>query len=162
MIIVVYGLPGTGKSTVANYVAKKINATILRTDVIRKRILQKPAYTDEEKDMIYKKMFDLAEDLIKKGANCILDAAFTKEKWRDEAVAIAKKHNVTIILAECVSDQKEIEKRIGFNRRIYSDADYKIYLKLKEEFEPTKHEHVTLDTTHDSREAAEDLLKKLK
>ncbi|HDH91341.1 MAG TPA: hypothetical protein ENF38_00140, partial [Candidatus Aenigmarchaeota archaeon] len=35
MLIVVCGLPGTGKSTIARYLSKKLDAIILSTDRIR-------------------------------------------------------------------------------------------------------------------------------
>ena len=52
-LIIVCGLQGTGKTTVAKKIAEKINAVILRSDVLRMEILKDPKYTEEEKQKIY-------------------------------------------------------------------------------------------------------------
>lgn len=41
MLVIVCGLPGTGKSVTANQIASDIDATILRTDSIRKEMFKK-------------------------------------------------------------------------------------------------------------------------
>ena len=50
MIIIICGLPGVGKTTVAKGLAPLINAVVLATDKIRKRaILQANVWTEGKK-----------------------------------------------------------------------------------------------------------------
>jgi len=44
MLIVVTGLPGTGKTTIAESLAKEVDAVVFSTDKIRKMIFEKPVY----------------------------------------------------------------------------------------------------------------------
>ncbi len=71
-MLLMVGLPATGKSTVAKYIADSINFKILRTDMIRKELMDEKDLFDKEKAgsmesrrKIYQELFDRANDLIK-------------------------------------------------------------------------------------------------
>ncbi|MCX8168886.1 MAG: AAA family ATPase [Candidatus Methanomethylicia archaeon] len=161
-LIAICGLPGTGKSTVADILSKKIKAPVLRTDEIRKKIIEKPTYSEEEKKLVYKVMFIIAEYLIKQGISCILDATFNKEENRKEIVKLAERNNVPLYFIECVCNEEVIRERLRGDKRFSSDANWEVYLKLKSEFEPIKEDHIVVDTTKGSKEAADILIEKLK
>ena len=84
MIIIICGLPGVGKTTVAKGLAPLINAVVLATDKIRKELFCKPMYGQRETKLIYDVMILMAKYLDKAGINCILDATFTRESSRRE------------------------------------------------------------------------------
>ncbi|MGI8831838.1 MAG: AAA family ATPase [Nitrososphaeraceae archaeon] len=84
MIIVICGLPGVGKTTLAKEIAPLINAVILSTDKIRKELFSKPMYGRRERRLIYDVLILLAKYLHNAGINCILDATFTIERSRRE------------------------------------------------------------------------------
>jgi len=164
MLIVVYGLPGTGKSAVANVIAKKTKAVILRTDVIRKRLFLRPTYERWEKALVYKTMFLIADCLSKFKSPCILDAVFPRNLSRKFAKEIAEKNKVPIFFVECICDENVIRQRMETRtkKKEMSDANFEIYLKLKKEWEPNKYKHFIIDTTDGSEEAAEIFLKHFK
>ena len=53
LILLFCGLPGVGKTSLANELAPLINAVVLSTDKIRKKLISNPTYTKEEKELIY-------------------------------------------------------------------------------------------------------------
>ena len=55
MIVIVFGLPGSGKSYFASRFAKVINAGYINSDMIRKEIFEKREYSDQEKKAVYDK-----------------------------------------------------------------------------------------------------------
>jgi predicted kinase len=63
MIIIICGLPGVGKSTLAKELAPLINATILSTDKIRKELIPKPLYGRRERRLIYEVLIILSKYL---------------------------------------------------------------------------------------------------
>ena len=87
-LIYITGLPGSGKSTIAKALlkllsSKKIEATYLRLDEIRKEIVPEPQYTEEERERVYQAYAERGLKLVEKGKNVILDATAHRKKWRD-------------------------------------------------------------------------------
>lgn len=80
------GLPGSGKSTIANAL-KKIypEFIILRMDELRKVVTPEPTYSDSERELVYRALVYLAKKLTEIGHHVIIDATGNLRKWRDLA-----------------------------------------------------------------------------
>jgi len=85
-VIWITGLPGSGKSTVADEM-KKIHPgfIILRMDELRKIVTPEPAYSDAERDIVYRALVYLAKTLSEWGHDVIIDATGNLMKWRELA-----------------------------------------------------------------------------
>ena len=145
MLIVVCGLQGTGKTTVAKKIAVKTKGVLLRTDVIRKEIVKKPTYSEQEEQKVYNKMFSKAKYLLKENRNVVLDATFVMRKYREQAEKISK--NTEIKLVEVVCPEKIVKERIEKRTGDASKAKFEHYLKYKEFFDPITEDHITIDTS---------------
>ncbi|MEM0211916.1 MAG: hypothetical protein QXM35_04675, partial [Candidatus Methanomethylicia archaeon] len=75
---------------------------------------------------------------------------------------LAERNNVPIYFIECICDEEVVKERLKGDKRFSSDADWEVYLKLKREFEPIMQDHIIIDTTRGSVEAADILIEKLK
>lgn len=163
MLILICGLPGTGKSTVANALARKIGATVLRTDEIRKKLFEEPRYSEEEKELVYRVIFLIAEHLLKNRCNVIIDGTFYKRALRQQVYEIAEKTNSSIEVVECVTPEYLIKRRMESGRkRALSDADYEVYKKIKDEFEPIERKHIVIDTSRPPEQNLAQLLNELR
>ena len=165
MLILICGLPATGKSTVARRLAKALDAEVLRTDIVRKALIGNPTYTEEEKNLIYKTVFLIAEYLIKHDVNVIIDGTFYKDLLRKEAKNIAKKHCKRFFLIETSCPEAVVLKRLGKRERNLkspSDADIDVYYKIKGLFEPIKESHITIDTDWGLEDSLKEALEKIK
>lgn len=80
------GLPGSGKSTIADMI-KKLHPDfiILRMDELRKVVTPEPIYSDAERDIVYRCLVYTARTLAKNGHSLIIDATGNLRKWRDLA-----------------------------------------------------------------------------
>jgi adenylylsulfate kinase len=80
------GLPGSGKSTVADGI-KELHPdfVILRMDELRKIVTPDPTYSQAERDLVYRSLVYLARLLIELGHNVIIDATGNRREWRDLA-----------------------------------------------------------------------------
>ena len=147
MIIIVSGLPGSGKTFLARKLSKKINAVLLSTDKIRKEIIQKPKYSLWERALVYNVLFLIAKYLLSAGTNCILDGTFNRKISRDEAIEKLDSERNDIYIIECICPEDIIFSRLQSRKRDYSDADISVYLKMKKFYEKMSEKHLTIDTS---------------
>ena len=81
--ILVMGLPGSGKTTIAKILVKELKATWLNADEIRKKYNDWD-FSDAGRQRQAKRMFDLAEEYISNGKNVVADFICPTAKTRDE------------------------------------------------------------------------------
>lgn len=84
------GLPGSGKSTVANLLLKKLKALniyaqIVSIDMIRKYATPQPTYSQKERATVYGALVFIAKILTKNGVNVVIDATGNRRRFRDQA-----------------------------------------------------------------------------
>jgi predicted kinase len=146
LIIVICGLPGTGKTFLSNKLSSYVNATVLSTDKIRKELFEKPSYTQWERTLIYDVLFLLAKYLHSSGISCILDGTFNMEKSRSEVKEILNLRDDQFHIIECKCPEDIILTRLLLRKDDYSDANVSIYLKMKKIYEPVRQNHLTINT----------------
>lgn len=147
MLIIICGLQGTGKTTVAKKIAKKIKAFLFIADVIRRELFKKRKYNIEEHQRVYDEMFIRAKKLLKEKKDVILDATFTNKKDRIRAQKIAQKAKVDFKIIEVVCPENIIKKRIEKRLGDESEARFEVYLKYKKFFNPVISKHIIIDTS---------------
>ena len=54
MLLLVSGLPGTGKTFFAEHLSRQLNAEHLNTDKIRKQEIENRSYSEEKKQLVYR------------------------------------------------------------------------------------------------------------
>jgi len=124
------GLPGSGKSTIANYLIKKlaknkIKAQILSIDSLRKVATPKPSYTEEEREIVYGILVFIAKLLTKNGINVIIDATGNLRKFRDKARKSIKNFMEVYVkcpLEVCIKRESKRNKTFGAPKNIYEKA----------------------------------------
>ncbi|MFH1237222.1 MAG: AAA family ATPase [Candidatus Aenigmatarchaeota archaeon] len=162
-LILVCGLPGTGKTSVAEAIAKKTNARILSTDILRKELLSNPAYTEDEKTLVYSMLFNMAGMLLKDGRNVVLDGTFYKKELRDNVRELATKTRSGLFVVEVVCDESVVRQRLEKRCKTCcaSDADFAVYKKLRKSFEQIKEKHFTIDTSGAWQKHADEIAAKI-
>lgn len=147
MIIIICGLPGVGKSTLAKHLAPVFDATTLSSDKIRKELFPNPTYLPSELKTVYDVMTIIAKYLNDAGINCILDATFNREDSRMEIREKLKLADNQLHIIECSCPEEVAISRLGSRRNDYSDATISVYQRMKKIHEPVKADHITVDTT---------------
>lgn len=142
-IIMVIGLPGTGKTTFAKSLAEALDAQHINTDIIRDSINKRGQYDPETKAKIYKEMLEQAETALNKGQNVVLDGTFFKKELRKPYREMATKYQANLYWMEIKAKEDVIRTRVS-QRRAYSEADFEVYLKIKSQYEPLEAPHLEL------------------
>ena len=87
-VVWITGLPGSGKSTVAEVLKEKItDVAILGMDELRKLVTPEPVYSDSEREYVYRALVYTAKTINKLGHNVIIDATGNRRTWRELARA---------------------------------------------------------------------------
>jgi predicted kinase len=162
LIVIFCGLPGVGKTTVAEKLAPLIDALILSSDKIRKELIPQPTYERYERELVYHVMMLLAKYLHKVGKNCILDATFNKEEFRNQVKKKTHCSDDQFFIVECSCPEDMAVSRIKHRKGGYSDANVATYLRMKKIYEDVKAEHLRIDTLKDADINAKIIEKEIK
>jgi predicted kinase len=148
MIVIVCGLPGSGKSYFASQLAKTLNAVYISSDSVRNELLVAKTYSEKEKQAVYNEMLARAIKAAKENKNVVLDATFYKNVTR-RYFFDNPNINGDIAVIEVIADEPTIEERLQ-KHRLQSDADYEVYKKIKQQWQPLEQRHLTLESTNNN------------
>ncbi|MBW3591228.1 MAG: AAA family ATPase, partial [Actinobacteria bacterium] len=130
-LVVVGGLPGTGKSTLAAGLAAEFGWPVTRSDVVRKELIgsssgesgfKEGIYTEEATDRVYEEMMSRARELLQMGEPAILDASFSSASYRTAAAELANECCSPLIQLRCVTSPEVAAGRIQNRRAEGKDA----------------------------------------
>jgi len=145
-LVVVCGLPGVGKTTVAERVAARLDGEMLRTDVIRKELFPDPEYSDAETEAVYGELLARAGERVAAGETLVLDATFADGRFREDAREAAAATDAEFDLVEVACDEDVVRRRIE-RRDGISDADFEVYRHFAERFDRVTADHVVVDNS---------------
>ncbi|MGO9560335.1 MAG: AAA family ATPase [Acidimicrobiales bacterium] len=121
-LVLVGGLPGTGKSTLAAAVGDAIGATVLRSDVVRHELAsaapsRPDLYSEPMTEATYARLLDVARVALELGDSVILDASWSDERRRAGARALAAATRSALVELRCEAPMELTERRIEERRR---------------------------------------------
>jgi predicted kinase len=144
MIHIVCGIPGTGKSTVTHYLAKKLDAEVVNTDSVHALLYPKGAhtangdFTPESLDTVYRSIPLLAYYLAKVASDIdiIIEGSFRLESQRRAITSVLDKEKIkyALILVEVTNDEV-VENRLTERLKTGHKGDFQNYLDIKEIYE---------------------------
>ena len=137
-LVLVGGLPGTGKSTLADAVAGRLGFTVLNSDRIRKELAGLPAetsvrarygagiYSSEWTERVYAELLHRAAVLLSRGESVIADASFISARQRAAAVPLAAAVSADLVQLRCTASRELTARRMNARTSGISDADQAI------------------------------------
>jgi predicted kinase len=148
MIVVVFGLPGSGKSYFAARLADRIHAVHISSDRVRRILFSARTYSTNEKLSVYDAMLKQMKQKVKQPGNVVLDATFYKNDIRNKFAKEAKGID-RIFFIEVRAGESLIRERLK-RLREDSEADFEVYKKIKIDWEPLTEDHLILQSTNDN------------
>jgi predicted kinase len=150
-LVLICGTVGSGKSSVARQLARSGHGISITSDRVRKILAGLPVashrktapdqglYRPDRKDDVYRALLERAEPVLESGRNAILDASFSRRRWRTQARAWAKERGIRIRLVEVRCDPEVALSRLRERERLGadpSDAGPDFLPVSRERFEP--------------------------
>ena len=153
-LIMVSGLPGSGKSYFCRRLAERIPLTILESDSLRKLLFSSPNYTTQESSRLFQACHFLVEELLRRGIILALDATNLEEHHRERFYHIAEQVGARLIVVRMEAPSEVVQLRLrqraeGINPEDHSEADLAVYRRMKPTVQRIRRNHFAVDTSKD-------------
>jgi len=146
-LLLVGGLPATGKSTLGRALAREANFRIVATDATRKRLaglsptgdaaseFGEGIYGREWTDRTYATCLEDAGRLLFQGFRVIMDATFHDEERRRRFFDAADRWGVPVRFLRCRADPDVVRRRLERREGDVSDAGLEVYRRMSREWD---------------------------
>ncbi len=154
-LVVLCGLPGTGKSHFAKRLTARRPFLVLESDRLRKVLFVSPSYTPDEHARVFAACHHLIEEYLALGCRVLFDATNITESFRRPLYEISERLSVPLMLVWVTAPRGVIRRRLadraaGRDPATYSDADWQVYSRLQPYEEPLTRYHLKVDSSTDN------------
>ena len=123
-LLVTCGSIGTGKSTLANSVSKELSCQVISSDALRKEkagaepgerhydAYESGLYSKEMTEDTYSELAARGIEIASSGECAVLDASFSKQKWRDLIKYSAAKLNIPVYFVQTQAPMSTVRERL--------------------------------------------------
>lgn len=147
-LVLVGGLPGTGKTTVSTEIADRAGFRVLSSDPVRKelaglspdadarRAFGEGIYSGTWTERTYRELRERAVRAIREGERVIVDASFRRDVHRRAFLESARRSGVPLLFLVCRAPDEVAERRLEARERGASDADVSVLREMATRWEP--------------------------
>lgn len=171
-LILIAGLPGVGKTTLAKELANKTEAVHFEIDEVKRKVVPKDMVADAIDPPEYRWQYysetirKLPELFAQSHSNTvIIDETFHLTEFRDMWQHAADSLKIRLHWIETVCEEETLKERlcVGKDREchILGDKAYPMYCMFKEKFEPFECTREVVDTCEDTASQVERIVRKL-
>jgi len=157
-LVVVAGLPGTGKSRFSREVSLRTSAVVLESDAIRRLLFERPSYSWFESRRVFNALHAAVGRLLDAGISCIVDATNVAEDYRQPLYELAERRGAKLIVVEVTAPPEVAMARLSeeaASPERLSEADAAVYERMRQAWEEIGREHFVVDTSKPADEAVD-------
>ncbi len=170
-LIIICGLPGSGKTTLAQALSKELNIACLHKDVLKESLymlLNMKSYEDSQKSshLSISLILELAERMVANKIDIMLEAPFMVEEDYKKFQAWIDEHKVNIINIICTISDEEKMKRFDTRPRHPAHHDHErdmsVYSNEKEVvYEKLPGKKIKIETNKEVNKLIEEIISQL-
>jgi uncharacterized protein len=175
LIVVVFGLMATGKTTLARALGETLGLPVIHTDAVRKSLAGlKPTtraphafgqgiYAEDFSRQTYTEMLRLAQGHLAGGRSVILDGSYKRAQERKRVRQLARGGGVQVLFVYCQCDPEVARERLGIrltDPAAISDGRVELFEDQIRDFEPLRPEDrplLRLDTAREPQALLEEV-----
>lgn len=150
-LLLVAGLPASGKTWFARALATSLGASHLNSDKVRSALGLRGHYDAASKLQVYHALFLQAEKALRHGETIVVDATFYKKSLRQPWIDLARQCQVPCFLIEIKIPQELALERLLI-KRADSEATQEVYFELKSHWEKIEENHLVIEAANRSTE----------
>lgn len=169
-LVLLGGLPGTGKTTLARGLARRAGFRVISSDRTRKELaglapdasasasFEEGIYRPEWSDRTYAECRESAARALFRGQRVLVDASFRQRERRSSFLELAREWAVPVLWLVCRADPETARERLESERAGASDADWDVYRRAADQWdEPEGRARRVLREVHTDGPRAETL-----
>lgn len=166
-LVMVSGLPGTGKSHFSRCLAERVPFTILETDQLRSLLFPNPTHSAEESRQLFQVCHRLIEELLREGIRVVFDATNLVERHREYLYHAAESMGAKLIIVQVKAPAEVVRQRLeGRQARVdtmdHSQADWNVYQRMQKGVERIRRNYFSVDTSRDIGPVLDKIVRELR
>lgn len=170
MIVLMAGLPGTGKTTLARELAQKVNGRVLSKDEFRHALFrpEEVEYSARQDDFCLHLMLETAGYLLSRDRNKVIfldGRPFSRRYQIENVMAVAASLQQPWRIVECICEEETVRRRLDSDAQDGShpagNRNFQLYLEVKARFEAITHPKIVIDTGRELDQSLQLALKQL-
>ena len=164
-LVLVSGLPGTGKTHFSKELSKHLPFVTLESDALRRILNTNPNHSKSENTRLFSAIHSLCERLLREGRSVIADATNLTEKHRQHFYDISDRTGVKLIIVQVNAAPLVVKERL--ENRVKeegnkSDADWQVYKRMEKSVDKIRRKHYSVDTSSDYSNILDEIVEEIK
>ena len=166
-LVVLCGLPGTGKSHFARELASQAPFVWLNSDRTRKLLVARPQYSRREHRRVFAAMHVLTRGYLRDGYSVVFDATNLNENVRLPLYAVAEELGVEPLIIRFTAHPDLVRKRMterenGVGDAGQSDAGWEVYSRMAVADAPVPRPHLLVRGPEDAERILAETLRRMR
>lgn len=154
-LVILCGLPGTGKSHFARELARRAPFVWLSSDRTRKLLVDKPSYSRREHRRVFSAMHVLTKGYLRDGYSVVFDATNLNENVRRPLYESADEVGVEPLIIRFTAPWELVHRRLldraeGVGEASESDATWDVYSRMAVADQPVPRPHLSVAGPEDT------------
>ena len=163
-LVVLVGLPASGKSRVAGELRERTGAVVLESDGLRRLLFPQRTYSARESQQLFAAIHAAIDELLSEGATVVLDATNLAEEERAPLRDMAARWDARLVFVRVTAPDSLIRRRLAnrsFDDVDGSEANVRVYERMRSRVEELRQPHHTVDTSQEIGPALAGIAKEL-